>query len=239
MLKRHKGVMSLEQLSEARGVTPQGASRATLFELKRALNEANEQALTQGERPPFTFELTGEVGLSEWGVSSSMRAAEGRARRELEMYREQLYVGLSERLRELPSSALSALLSALLEALGYERVELLNASQEGVALMAHHSAWGETLVLMQRTRKPLGAEKVNEVARSLSALMADRALLISLSGFHAEAEGAQRKVQLLNERALIDLMIQREVGVSSYALKVPFMDEALFARLTPTGESTC
>jgi restriction endonuclease Mrr len=176
------------------------------------------------------------VGLSEWGVTSSMRAAEVRAKKALELYQEQLYMLASERLRELSPGGLSRLLSRLCVALGYERLEPLNASSDGgVALMAHHPTLGDTLVLAQRSRKPIGIEKVREVARSLSALLADRAMLISFSGFSEEAEGSQRKVQLLHERALIELMLTHKVGVGAYHLELPFIDEALLARCEAEG----
>ena len=230
-LKSAEAPMSLQALLEQ--LKGSGPARRSLYELKRALVEANQEAERGGERPPFTFELTGAVGLSEWGVSSPMRASEARVMRELKTYKEQLFAALSQRLSALSKDELERLSVGLLGALGCAEIESLNApGGDGVALMARHPEWGDCLALAQRTRKPLSVTKVREVSRSLSALRADRALLISLSGFAEELGEPPSNVQLISERDLLEMMVSHEVGVAQYAVSLPFVDAGFFYRLS-------
>ena len=80
-----------------------------------------------------------------------------------------------------------------------------------------------------------GSAKIKEVARSLSALQADRALLISLSGFGSRGP-APSKVQLVGERELLGLMISHKIGVSQYSIPLSFVDVGFFGRLNDDGE---
>jgi len=235
-LKDAKQALSLEALS-SRVNTGAGRGKQALYELRKLLVDINREATQRGARPPFTFEVTGEVGLSEWGVSSSMRASEGRLARELELHREQLFASLAERLTQLKPSAFVALLTRLLKEQGCTRVERLNAPQdEGVALIAHHPEWGDCLTLAQRSKRPLSMGKIKEVARSLSALQADRALLISLSGFADDTSAPPPEVRLIRERDLLELMISHQVGVTQYTLPVSYLDIGFFGRIDEGGE---
>lgn len=235
-LKEAQHPLSIAQLS-ARLSMGEARPKRALYELRKLLISVNRDAELRGARPPFSFEITGEVSLSEWGVSSTMRASEGRLTRERALYQEQLYIALAERLRQLSSAGFAQLLSRLLEELGCERVETLNAPQgDGVALIAHHPEWGDCLTLAQRSKKALTLGKVKEVARSLSALQADRALLISLSGFSEDTLSAPPEVRLIRERDLLDLMITHQVGVSHYSLPMSYVDAGFFERLSEGAE---
>ena len=235
-LKNAQQPLSLEGLS-SRVHTERGRGKQALYELRKLLIDVNREATQRGARPPFTFEITGEVGLSEWGVSSSMRASEGRVARELELHKEQLFVSLAERLAQLKPTAFAKLLRRLLEELGCTRIERLNAPQEdGVALIAHHPEWGDCLTLAQRSKRPLSIGKIKEVARSLSALQADRALLISLSGFADCTTAPPPEVRLIGERDLLELMISHQIGVAQYTLPVSYLDVGFFGRIDEGGE---
>ncbi|MBM4292603.1 MAG: restriction endonuclease [Deltaproteobacteria bacterium] len=207
--------------------------RRQLVELKGALLGADRGAEARGERPRFSLDITNEVSLTEWGLSSAMRAAEARLLRELAAYEELLRAHLADALRDLPLEAFEALLAHLLTQTGYRRVEPLGAGDaRGVALMASHPERGDTLVLAQRGRRPVSAEKVRGVARSLGALFADQALVVSLSGFEAGAAASSPAVQLLDDRDLARWMRAKEAGVARYALSVPLLDESLLRRLS-------
>jgi len=78
--------------------------------------------------------------------------------------------------------------------------------------------------------------KIKEVARSLSALQADRALLISLSGFADDTSAPPPEVRLIRERDLLELMISHQVGVTQYTLPVSYLDIGFFGRIDEGGE---
>lgn len=231
LLKKSQCSMSLAQVKEFIDLHLK-EPQFSLDDLSQQVISLNQEAESRGQRPPFSFDDDGNLGLSEWGVTSSMRASEGRLTRELQVYHEQLYVELSARLRALDAQAFTHLLNILLQKLGYAHIESLNSSpQEGVALMAQHPEWGDSLVLAQRSKKALSSGKIKEVVRSLSTLRVDRALLISLSGFTEYTDSLPEEIELICERKLIELFITQQIGVSQYTVPLSYINIGFFDQL--------
>lgn len=169
--------------------------------------------------------------------------------------RENLREQLRERLLQLSSSAFEQLVAQLLEACGYDQVQVLCDSVGkpclSTGLSRHVSTSGRadlkastphglgrvlTLVQVKQYRVPVSRRFVDELRGAMLRLGAQQGLLLTVSTFYAPAHHAVflegvAPVRLVDGKELLDLLIAHRIGVQEVGLGKLKLNQELFALL--------
>lgn len=165
---------------------------------------------------------------------------------------------LREQLLQLSPTAFEQLTARLLEACGYGRVQLLNASSGALpqslgfgrraaqiggadlrALSPNGLSQTMTLVQVKQYRSPVSRRFVDELRGAMLRTGAQKGLLLTTSSFYAPAYAAVREegaegiapVRLVNGEELLNLLIKHHLGVRESDSVHPQVDLDFFEHL--------
>lgn len=206
--------------------------------LRAALLAENARRSAAGLRAPFAVQWSGEVGLTEWGLSARYRALEETVHGALAEMREIVRRDLLRRVGELPDAAFEQVVRMLLEQLGHRDVEVVHRQDGGyLALTTSRPRDGATVaVVASRAWTPVGRGTVTTLARSLEHFEAAEGLLLTMGTFSpealAEAEvGGGRRITALDGAGFARLLNEHGIGLSSHHPVIPYVDGAFFDSL--------
>lgn len=220
-----------------RGLTPEASMNAALtVHISRSLEAGGEPSITAHGRGYYS--LTRSKVVSE--VEEAVRKHNERVRAQL----------LAE-LHEMDPKAFEELIGRLLEALGFEDVEVTNFyGDAGVDVRGTLSVGGvtnvRTAIQVKRKAQSVGAPLVQQLRGSLSTH--ERGLIITVGHFTAKAAAEavmpdRPPISLVDGSRLIELLVDSQIGVTASPLRILRLDmEALLptedaADLDSAGDS--
>ena len=155
----------------------------------------------------------------------------------IEQKNEEVKSQLRQRLAELDPKLFEELIGELLAAVGYEDVEVTRYVRDGgIDVRATLTVGGltkvPTAIQVKRWAKNVSSRTVRELRGALGPH--ERGLIITLSGFTRDAvadASAETRVpiSLLNGDHLLDLLMEKEIGVKRRRLTVYELDEEAFS----------
>lgn len=226
--KRITEIAQREGWISPRGLTPEASMNAALTVHITRSSEA-------GEEPLVTAHGRGYYSLTRSKLGSELEDA---VRRHNENARMQLHAEL----REMDPRAFEELIGRLLEAVGFDDVEVTNyAGDAGIDVRGTLSVGGvtnvRTAIQVKRTAQSIGAPLVQQLRGSLSTH--ERGLIITVGRFTAQAKAEavlpdRPPISLVDGTALIELLVENQIGVTASTLRMLRLD---VAALLPTEEA--
>ena len=238
VLEQHGGPLHYRQITQfaiaeglisPRGLTPEASMNA-------AFSTAITRTSQAGHEPTFGAHGRGFYSLLKAKVGSAVEEAVQRNNIEV---RERLHT----QLREMHPRAFEELIGRLLEALGFEDVEVTNYSgDKGIDVRGTLSVGGVTHVntaiqVKRLTGSSVSAAIVQQLRGGLSPH--ERGLIITVGKFSrdalAEASMQDRTpISLVDGDRLVDLLIENQIGVVTTPLRLLRLD---VASLLPTDDA--
>lgn len=201
------------------GQTPE----ATLY--AQILTEIKRKS-RRGETPRFVKHGKGLVGLSKW-MGSGVAL-------QIERHNAEVRKKLRAQLHSMPPADFETLIADLLDAIGFEEIEVTGRSGDGGIDVRGTLVVGEVIrtkmaVQVKRWKHNVQAPVVQQVRGSLGTH--DHGLIITTSDFSAGArEEAERPnavpVALMNGEQLVNLLLENDIGVHRTAYNVIELGEA-------------
>jgi HJR/Mrr/RecB family endonuclease len=225
--KRITEIAQAEGWISPRGLTPEASMNA-------ALTVHIAKSFEAGEEPVVTAHGRGYYSLTR---SKSGTAVEDAVRRHNETVREQLH----SELREMDPRAFEEVIGRLLEALGFDDVEVTNyTGDSGIDVRGTLSVGGvtnvRTAIQVKRTSASVGAPLVQQLRGSLSTH--ERGLIITVGRFSQQAKAEavlpdRPPISLVDGTALVELLVENQIGVTASTLRMLRLD---MAALLPTED---
>ena len=210
--------------------------------LRRRLANLVDRRLADRHEAAYRITEPGETYIERW---SDELSTERQLRRLLKKQEEEVRADLRRHLLEMDPFAFERLLKELLEAMGYQKVEVTKPSGDGGVDVTGEIELGITsvheVVQAKRHRKTVPRKDMDALRGVLPLHEALRGTLITTSRFSAGtikaavAPGAA-PITLIDGDRLIELMIQHELGVRKKDLTVLRMDAEAF-RTEDDGEA--
>ena len=153
--------------------------------------------------------------------------------------RRQLRQEMLQEVLSLPVPAFDRLLARLLEACGYEGVQVLGEARGGADLAActrSGLSCTRTLVQAKQYAEPVSRRFVDELRGAMLRMHAQQGLLLTTSTFYGPALAAAGKagllpVRLVQGEELLDLLVRHGLGVRALGGGRLALDQEFFGRL--------